>query len=966
MKNMKTLLVGFLLLSCAAGEAVAQTTAGSIRGYVRDEQGGVLPGVTITATSPVAATPSIAVTDQQGYYRLLNLLPGDYTLTAELQGFAKLVRVNILVRAGLDVGVDVVMKIGGIAETVTVKGETPLLETSKGGQAVNVSGELQHSLPLTARQHWSEFLNLTPGAVSADSTSNPSASTYYVHGAGIVSFSTLIDGADMASAVNPWQAYISLGGDTVSDVQIKTGGMDASTPLGFGAAVVTLTQSGTNRFKGSVNFAYTPKAWMANNQPGGSSQTMSVTQPDLALGGPIVKDHLWFYGSYRRRIGTLGISRAAADVSTLHAVVPSFQPFDNTMAANNIFGKVTADLSPSHRFMGFYSYDKTPYNQNTAYAAANFNRVVLGGQGYAVRIDSKWRNWLTSQLGFSWNNKAVTHELFNQNVTSEPLYRNVVLSSGQLSGTGQFGTLGNDASATQSPYAKWTINNDWMAYHQGWIGSHEIQAGISLQPHMTREDDITYANNGFAEEDFVLRDPNNPAAGIIPFKKVIYNVPAGVGEQGHLADNAVYIQDAWRPTARLTINAGLRVDHITRYDDLFGVSVQNSTEIGPRFGLNYLLTSDRHNSMRLSFARIAESATVNHQTANGAGNFSAGDTSVPTIGYTTLYDLNLDGTFETTFITPAASKTTPNRIIDPNYHQPYIDEWTAGYRRQLPGQASVEISYIHRNFKDRTSLVEENGTYNGKVFTGYSNVALNEIYLLTNNIWNYPVYNAIELVATKHTDRFQVLASYTHTWSHLNGTWQPNDPALFIQPAAFPQSLGLPSNDNRSASSNNGLSAATGAPEWVPTIARVSMSYRAPWDIDLAATYVLQKGRWSGPILTKLAAADPTFGPATVTLSNGRVVSNPLATTIRFAGATRDDGQFVLPGTHYLNLRVGREFALGGGRRLTVSLDILNAPNLAGYQGFLSGANQLYSANYGKGGSIQIPRTEQLNVGFKF
>ena len=492
---------------------------------------------------------------------------------------------------------------------------------------------------MTARQHWSEFLNLTPGAVSADSTTNPSASTYYVHGAGIVSFSTLIDGADMSSAVNPWQAYISMAGDTVSDVQIKTGGMDASTPLGFGAAVSTVTQSGTNQFKGSASLAYTPKAWIANNQPGGSSQTMSVTQPEAAVGGPIAKNHAWFYGSYRRRAGTLGISRAAADVATLQALMPSFQPFDNEIHANIVFVKVTADVNAAHRLSTFYSYDATPYSQNTAFAAGDFNRVTLGGHGYSARLDSKWTDWLTSQTTISWNNKAVTRSLLNPGAISQPTFRSVILSAGQLVGTGQFATLGNDDSATQSPYAKWTITNDWTAYRIGGLGSHELQAGISLQPHMTREDTIAYANNGFAEEDLVLRDPNNPAAGTIPFKRVIYDVPAGIGEVGHFADNAAYIQDAWRPTTRLTVNAGVRVDRVTRDDDLFNVRVQNSTEVGPRVGVNYLLTSDQRNTVRFSYARVHDSVTVNHQTANGAGNFSAGDRTVPTIGFKTLYRL---------------------------------------------------------------------------------------------------------------------------------------------------------------------------------------------------------------------------------------------------------------------------------------------------------------------------------------
>ncbi len=115
-----------------------------------------------------------------------------------------------------------------------------------------------------------------------------------------------------------------------------------------------------------------------------------------------------------------------------------------------------------------------------------------------------------------------------------------------------------------------------------------------------------------------------------------------------------------------------------------------------------------------------------------------------------------------------------------------------------------------------------------------------------------------------------------------------------------------------------------------------------------------------------MSAADPQFGPPIVTLSNGRRVSNPLATTIRFAYPTRSDGQYSLSARHYLNLRVGREFRLNGDTQIEVDLDIFNVPNAAGYQGFLSGANQQYSTNFGKGGNIQPPRTVQLGLRFSF
>jgi outer membrane receptor protein involved in Fe transport len=962
---MKIIGIGvLLLLTVDTAGSVAQTTEGAIRGHLRDEQGAALPGVTVTATSPQAARPFTTVSDQEGYYRLLNLPPGEYTIAAELQGFSKVVRENVVMRAGLNVDVDFMMRIGNLTETIEVKGETPLLETAKAGQAVNVSGELQRSLPLAARRHWSEFLRLAPGAVATDTTVDQ-ASVFYVHGAGIVSGSSLIDGADMTSAVNPWTGYIALPDLTIADVQIKTSGLDASAPLGLGAAGNVVVKSGTNKISGAATFAYTPKSWVSNNTPGATSQSQTITQPELAIGGPIERDHWWFFGSYMRRIGTLGLSRPADQIAAMKALVPSFSPFDNDISANIVFLKVTGQLSPRHQISGFYNYDATPNDKDTGFNTGKFTHVVIGGTGSATRVTSNWNDWLTSRVGVSWNDKSAIRYLVRENASdpSRPVFRTAFTSSGQLVGATQLATLDNTVSETQSPYKKWTINADATAYRSGWIGSHELQAGVFLQPRMTRLDTIRYANGGFALEELVLRDPNNPAAGAIPFHRRIYDAGSGTLAKGHFSDNALYVQDAWRPTPRLTINAGLRVDHVSRNDDLFTLQLQNSWEIGPRVGLNYVLTSDQRNGLRGSFMRVADAVNVNHQSASGAGSQGSG---AQTIGYRDLYDLSFDGSFRGVFVTPAASPVSPNRIIDPAYHQPFVDEWAAGYRRQLPGQASVDIGFIRRDYRQRTALVEQNGIYTGGVFQGYTNVAQNDISLLTNNIWNWPVYTSFEVVGTKQTERFQFLGTYTRVWPHLAGTYQPNDPASFIQPGSFANVNGLEGNDNRSASLANSYSATTGGPEWTNHVFHGSVVYRAPWDFLVAVNYTLQKGWWSGPILTRIGAADPQFGPSTIRLSNGRVVSNPLATTLRFAFPTRGEGQYQLPGTHYLNLRIGRDFRLGGNRRFGVDFDALNLPNTAGYQGFLSGANQLFSTNYGKGGNVQPPRTLQLALRYLF
>src|SRR5262249_60501019 len=114
------------------------------------------------------------------------------------------------------------------------------------------------------------------------------------------------------------------------------------------------------------------------------------------------------------------------------------------------------------------------------------------------------------------------------------------------------------------------------------------------------------------------------------------------------------------------------------------------------------------------------------------------------------------------------------------------------------------------------------------------------------------------------------------------------------------------------------------------------------WRLQAAASYTYQSGPWTGPILTRLPAPDPAFGPPTVTLPNGRVVSNPLATPIRFAYATRGDGQFQMKAMQALNLRIGRTFVMARGR-LETAADLFNRTNHDADQSVQSGTNQLYS-----------------------
>src|SRR5712691_339549 len=191
-------------LAMLASSALAQIAAeGTIQEYVKDEQGGLLPVVTLTASTPARSTSFTAMTGADGFYRLINLPPGVYTIVSELAGFSKFERSGLEVRAELNIQVDVTMKIGSVSESIQVSGETPMLEVQKTVQAVNISGDFQRALPLSSRREWSDSLALTPGIMSR-STDQFGGEVYFLRGTENENHVIQIDGGDVGSFEQNW------------------------------------------------------------------------------------------------------------------------------------------------------------------------------------------------------------------------------------------------------------------------------------------------------------------------------------------------------------------------------------------------------------------------------------------------------------------------------------------------------------------------------------------------------------------------------------------------------------------------------------------------------------------------------------------------------------------------------------------------------------------------------------------
>src|SRR5437899_9514486 len=445
---MKRVACGTLLMLLVCGSSLAQSAAeGTIRGVVHDEQGGVLPGVTVSATSPTVAGTFTAVSESDGSYRLLNLHPGEYTIAAELQGFSKYVRPGLVVRAGLNIGVDITMKVGVMSETIQVTAESPMLEVQKPVQSVNISGELQRALPLGTRKDFSEFLEVTPGVTARTFDQGTGGQVYMLRGSEIENHVVQVDGADMGSFRQGWAGlYVGLSTDSIEDTQIKTGGVDASAPLGVGVIINIATPSGTNKLKGAASTIYQSKAWNGNNAAAGAQSVYSkVFQPDLSLGGPIVKDKVFFFGSFRYADRETGIFRTGAQLASLAAVDPTFTAFPNGGKNKYYYAKVTAQLSSKHQMYAFYQRDFNPEVAAFPTDSKPFNVTAFGGNGIGARLSSVWGSSMTTKILAAYNDKSIngTFDAFKGHLYNNPdqeFFTSSFVSSGRRTGNGILGT----------------------------------------------------------------------------------------------------------------------------------------------------------------------------------------------------------------------------------------------------------------------------------------------------------------------------------------------------------------------------------------------------------------------------------------------------------------------------------------------------------------------------------------------
>lgn len=551
--------------------AFGQAGDSSLRGTVRDDSGAVLPGATVTATSPALIQPATTVTDSQGAYRLVTLPVGTYTLEASLSGFNTFRQEGILLRASSNFGVDPVLSIGGVEETITVTAETPMLEVSRPGNILTIEGDLQRDLPIQARGNWSDFLELTPGVNARPFDDGSGRMVYFGHATEHFSHVIQLEGMAAAGYTDSQVTYVGMNADMMEDMSVKTGGAEAKDPMGTGLIINVITRSGGNDLSGSAAYDHQDFDWGTGDDDGltgffgdnevppgfnpfsseksnlagieqygssvydpetqegraGSTGTPTahlVRQADFSFGGPVMRDKAWFFASYRYADLSARISRGGTDVERLTALsgialgglgtAPTYSEFLNTTTSHQPYLKISAQLNSSHELNAYYQRDTTENTSNREYDLASRLTVQTGGNLYGAKLTSVFGTNTTGQFTFSYNDKASQVPLDLQPQAGDlPLYLEIhsgysVNSSGTISGGGRLAAAGTP-NGSDRPARLILLRGDITRYVDDFAGSHEFGVGVYAAPWNRYPSTTTYSlMNGWSTEHHAMVDAN--------------------------------------------------------------------------------------------------------------------------------------------------------------------------------------------------------------------------------------------------------------------------------------------------------------------------------------------------------------------------------------------------------------------------------------------------------------------------
>jgi hypothetical protein len=710
------LMLALLVAVILAAPAFAQEQTGGITGTVKDDSGAILPGVTVEAIGPSGTV--VTTSDERGEFRFPRLSPGVYKVSAKVEGFQPAEISGIVVSLGQAPGVNFSLKVGSFEETIVVSGEGAQIDTRSSATATSIAAEQIELIPKGR-----DFTSVVTQAAGASNEAFLGGVS--IDGASGSENRFVIDGIDTTHPQDglSGQNFIT---DFLEEIQVKSAGYAAEYGGSVGGVVNAVTKSGTNDFQGWVGAYYSDSSFNGDSRPTYresepptyhrtfDKDDATTTEPGFALGGPVFRDHAWFYAGYNPSF-----------TSTSRTPLNSSNTFDQDVTrqyfAANIKGnvgskflyKVSANLSPAETENSLPALDgSTPSNADLTVTTKN-PAASYSAYGDFLPTSSFYASARVGYYDIDTETEGVdsiANIRFRNGVipvpTSDPRYRPTGFAS-----TPAASFTGTDTDSWKRQAA--SLDGNLFA---NAAGSHAFKAGVQYEK---IKNEVSTGENG---NDYEIRWGLSDRYGL-----GVIGTYGSVAVRRFRTEGAaestnvgLYLQDAWQVRPNLTINVGVRTEQervpnygAARDSSLpeYAISFDFQDKLAPRLGFSWDVLSDQklkvygsfgtyYDITKLEMPRGSFGAdqwvthvyalnTLDWQSLPGLCSIAENNLSnnpCPGLGPQRVRDLRLP--------------TNPADNIDPDLKPMEQQEWQLGSEYQLNETSMVGFRYVNKTLKN--------------------------------------------------------------------------------------------------------------------------------------------------------------------------------------------------------------------------------------------------------------------------
>ncbi len=914
------LAVSFSLVAAfsAVDPVLAQRTTGAIIGTVKDSSGASLPGATVAIKGEAIVGVLTSVANGEGFYRFASLPPGVYTLTYTMSGFATQNRVGVKVSLGETLSENASLKVSQIAEEVTVIGEAPVVDTTSNEVGTHYDKDWVRNAPIP-RFTFFDFLNSAPGVNATAQGSSRSTSL----GSSTGDNSYMLDGTDFTAPYTgsawPWPNT-----DAVEEIEVLSLGAPAEYGGLQGAVFNVVTRQGSNTFHGDANFYFQDQGLTSRNttdkEDGGKPYNRDTYKDStVQLSGPVIKDKLWFFGSYQYQ-------RDYQSQPGTNKLFPA------KFEADRIFFKANWQLSQKNKLMFAYHDDfyRIPGTATTLTAPSTV--AVESGHNPAPNLT------YTGVISDKTYVEARVSGFYGKD-HGDPLQPN------QPRVSRRFNDL--DSGQITGGIYSWYDGDSWKTgvavklshFADNFAGaSHDFKFGVQYNE---GGHDYLYGLN-----DYIYTYSGVPGYGYtqLPFHK-----------GGKEKTIGTYLDDTIRIGSRLTVNAGLRFDNSKGQYEAYPILDKNGAPTGqstaanndlftwnvvsPRLGFNYKLTEDGKTVLKAHVGRYYRGIITQEFD-------DASPALTPRFIFSGTYDA-LGRPRETSVVSDNS-----NLRIDHGFQAPYTDQYSFGFDRELLKNVGLEVNYVYKKGEHPGGWTDIGGKYAPAIYkdtTGaepsgkditvlrLTNSKTDRVFLLTNPDTDpqrmFSRFNGLTVQLTKRmSNNWQMVTSVV--LSKATGRIGSSLRSPSQRQEGYARDFGQ--NPNDFINTDDLLI------EDHPLVLKTNLVYQLPKGFLIGVNLRHQSGRpWARQVRVSAVTGFTTT-----------ILAEPL------------DGHRRVEDQTILDLRGQKEFKLSGRANIAVLVDALNMLNDGANEGI--GSRRADSSSFGLPTVFIAPRRLMLAAKLRF